>query len=218
MGTDFYPRLVGEIGDVKASVTLVNEQTIASLLLAGPGVLATIAFAQFVVPLLYSPEFVDAISTLRWICIGMALRCVTWPPGFLIVAHNERRVFLLTEVVWLITHVGLAILLIPHVGLEGTGVAFAASYVVHGVVVYIVARIRYEYRPRRSTACLALGYIFAVGAAAAAPYVLSPRWSLLASTTIVAIVSFVSMLLVTKLVPPGSVPGVIGRLVRVARR
>ena len=52
LGMDFYPRLVGVAYDHRACNATVNEQTQASLLMAGPGILATITFAPLVVALL----------------------------------------------------------------------------------------------------------------------------------------------------------------------
>ena len=46
MGADFYPRLTGVAKDNTEVNRLVNEQTQISLLLAGPGVMATITFAS----------------------------------------------------------------------------------------------------------------------------------------------------------------------------
>ena len=97
MGTDFYPRLVGAIADVGESNRLVNEQARVSLLLAGPGVLATLAFAPLALWLLYSPGFAAAAEVLRWICLGIALRVVAWPMGYIIVARNARALFVATE-------------------------------------------------------------------------------------------------------------------------
>ena len=58
MGADFYPRLVGVADDNRECNRLVNEQTLVSLLLAGPGVIGTIIFAPLIITLFYSPEFV----------------------------------------------------------------------------------------------------------------------------------------------------------------
>ena len=140
MGTDFYPRLVGSIADDGESNRLVNEQARVSLLLAGPGVAATLALAPLALWLLYSPDFVAAAELLRWICLGIALRVITWPVGYIIVARNDRVLFILTELFWAILNVGLTFLLVRLVGLEGAGVAFFLSYVAHGILVYLIVR------------------------------------------------------------------------------
>ena len=51
MGADFYPRLTAIVEDRAACNRLVNEQAEVSLLLAGPGILATLTFAPLVVSL-----------------------------------------------------------------------------------------------------------------------------------------------------------------------
>ncbi len=93
MGADFYPRLVGTAEDHSQCNRLVNEQTQVSLLLAGPGVIATLTFAPLVIMLFYSPKFYEAVEVLRWICLGIALRVITWPIGFIIVAKNRQTIF-----------------------------------------------------------------------------------------------------------------------------
>ena len=50
MGADFYPRLVSVATDNPRCNRLVNEQAQVSLLLAGPGIIATITFAPLVIP------------------------------------------------------------------------------------------------------------------------------------------------------------------------
>ena len=67
MGADFYPRLTAVSKDNPECCRLVNEQAQISLLLAGPGVIATLSFATLVLALFYSVEFQAAVGLLRWI-------------------------------------------------------------------------------------------------------------------------------------------------------
>ena len=67
----------------------MNEQTLVGLLLAGPGVLATLTFAPLVIALFYSAKFGAAVGVLRWICLGAMLQVITWPMGFIIVAKGQ---------------------------------------------------------------------------------------------------------------------------------
>lgn len=140
MSADFYPRLVGAISDHAVANRLVNEQAHISLLLAGVGVLATISFAPVVLHLLYSADFAGAIETLRWICLGMMLRVITWPMGYIIVARGVQKIFFLTEVAWTAVNVGLSLLLVNWMGAKGAGIAFFASYIFHGLMIYPIAR------------------------------------------------------------------------------
>jgi len=140
MGADFYPRLTGVAEDNTQCNRLVNEQTQVSLLLAGPGVLVTLTFASFVIALFYSTEFSSAVGILRWICLGMTLRVVTWPIGFIILAKGERSLFFWTEMAWTVVNVGLSWLCLKYFDLNGVGIAFFGSYLFHGLMIYPIVR------------------------------------------------------------------------------
>ena len=140
LGMDFYPRLVGVADDHRACNAMVNEQTQASLLMAAPGILATITFAHLVVALFYSAKFVGAVVLLRWFCLGMALRVITWPMGFIIVAKNKQLVYFAVEAAWATFNVAATWLGLQIYGLEGSGIAFMLSYVLHALIIYPTVR------------------------------------------------------------------------------
>jgi PST family polysaccharide transporter len=142
MGADFYPRLVGVADNDEECNRLTNEQAQVSMLLAAPGVCATLALAPFVIHLFYSAEFAGAVDTLRWICLGVAMRVITWPMGFIIVAKNRRLLFLGVDVAWAIANIALTWFFVSQFGLDGAGMAFFVSYLFHATVVYpVVARL-----------------------------------------------------------------------------
>ncbi|HEX7860396.1 MAG TPA: O-antigen translocase [Verrucomicrobiae bacterium] len=140
MGADFYPRLTSVAQNHEEANRLVNEQAMISLLLGGPGILATIACSPFVIALFYSEKFASAVPMLRWICLGMALRVVTWPVGFMIIAKARRDLIVFTEVAWGFAHLSSAWVCIKLFGLNGAAFAFFFSYVVHGLLVYYLVR------------------------------------------------------------------------------
>jgi PST family polysaccharide transporter len=140
MGADFYPRLTAICHDNDACNRLVNEQVQVSILLAGPGVLATLTLAPLVLGVLYSSEFVPAVELLRWICVGMLLRIVAWPLGYIIVARAANKAFFWTEVAATLVHVGVAWILVPRLGLVGAGLAFFGLYLWHSGLVYLLVR------------------------------------------------------------------------------
>jgi PST family polysaccharide transporter len=140
MGADFYPRLTGAAHDDALMNRLVNEQTQVGLLLAAPGVIATLAFAPLAILVLYSSEFGEATEVLRWICLGMALRVISWPMGYTILAKGAQGLFFVTEFVWTVVNVGLAAVLIPRYGVNGAGIAFFGSYLFHLAMIYGVSR------------------------------------------------------------------------------
>ncbi len=70
MGTDYYPRLTAVIHDHTSVNRIVNEQTEVALLLATPVLLAMLGLAPWVITLLYSDQFGEAVETLRWQVLG----------------------------------------------------------------------------------------------------------------------------------------------------
>jgi antigen flippase len=146
MAADFYPRLTASIQNHEECNRLVNEQTLVGLLLAGPGVLATLTFAPLVVALFYSAKFSAAVEVLRWICLGAMLQVITWPMGFIVVAKGRQGLFFLSELAWTIVAVSLAWLCVARYGLNGAGIAFFGSYVFHGFLTYPIARLLSGFR------------------------------------------------------------------------
>jgi PST family polysaccharide transporter len=140
MGADFYPRLTACINDHVACNRLVNEQTRVGLLLAGPGVIATLTFAPIVIALLYSSKFAAAVDILRWITLGATLQVVTWPMGFIIVAKGKQGIFFGAELAWTVVAVALAWICIRSFGVKGAGIAFFGSYIFHAMLIYPIAR------------------------------------------------------------------------------
>jgi PST family polysaccharide transporter len=205
MGSDFYPRLTGVAHNHVECNRLVNEQAQISMLLAAPGVLATLAFAPVVVSLFYSTQFEAAVALLRWICIGMALRVVCWPMGFIVLAKGAQGTFLWTEVAATVVHVGSAWMFVRWFSVEGAAAAFFLLYVWHGFVIYAVVRRLSGFR--WSTPNIKLGMVFLPLTAGvfASAYVLPP--GIATSVGVVAALAsgIYALRTLAGLIPPSSV-------------
>lgn len=177
MGTDFYPRLVTAARDDDKCNRLVNEQTQISLLLAGPGVIATITCAPMVVSVFYSATFSGAADILRWMCVGAALRVITWPMGYIIVAKRKRVLFFGTELVWAVANVWLTWICVGAFGLDGVGVAFSASYVLHFVMIYPIVRQLSGFRWSAASGSMLFTYVTLIGCAFASSYIDQGMWA-----------------------------------------
>ncbi|HVM59666.1 MAG TPA: O-antigen translocase [Verrucomicrobiae bacterium] len=138
MGADFYPRLTAAANDHAKCNRLANEQVEVGMLMAGPGVLGTLTFAPLVMTIFYSAKFGPAAEILRWICLGMLLRVVTWPMGFILLAKGDRKRFFYTETAANVTHVTSVWLGVRWFGLNGAGVAFFGLYLFYWVMMSIV--------------------------------------------------------------------------------
>jgi PST family polysaccharide transporter len=178
MGADFYPRLTAVANDNAACNRMVNEQARVSLLLAGPGVLATLTFAPLVIALFYSATFTAAVEVLRWFCLGMTLRVITWPMGFIILAKGKSHLIIWTELAWTVVNVGLSWICVRFFDLTGAGIAFFGSYIFHGLMLYPIVRhisgLRWS-KANRQTGAVFLSLIAVVFSAF---HVLSSYWAL----------------------------------------
>jgi PST family polysaccharide transporter len=142
MFTDFYPRLTAASGDARHFSALVNDQIEVGILLAVPGILATITLAPFVVVAFYSSEFMLSIDILRWQVLGVFLQVISWPMGYMLRAKGNRKVFLWSESFANASYLGFAWLGITWAGLSGVGMAFLAMNCLYWFLIYgIVHRL-----------------------------------------------------------------------------
>jgi enterobacterial common antigen flippase len=217
MGADFYPRLVGVATDNAECNRLVNEQAQVSLLLACVGVAATLTFAPLVVALFYSSAFDPAAETLRWICLGMTLRVITWPIGYIIVARNEQILFFLTELAWAIVNVALSWLCIRKFGLRGAGIAFFVSYIFHGLMVYPIAMRLSGFRWDRKTRNIGLFFILAIAIVFVSFLTLPATWAMAIGTVSFLIISATTLRALLRLVAQDRLPTRLVALLRLGR-
>lgn len=157
MGADYYPRLTGVANDKPAMVRMVNAQTEIGLLLAIPGLLATLALAPWILQLFYTREFIGAVELLQWFVLGCLGRVISWPLGFVMLALGKGRWFLLTESSFNLLHVALIALGLRLYGIEGVAVAFFVMYVGYIVAVHLVSRHLLAFR--WSAECTRLGLL-----------------------------------------------------------
>jgi PST family polysaccharide transporter len=217
MGTDFYPRLVAAVSDNKECNRLVNEQAQVSMLLAAVGVTATLTFAPLVIAIFYSSAFLAAVETLRWICLGMALRVITWPIGYIIVARNERAIFFLTEFAWTVFNVGLTWFCVRQFGLRGAGIAFFGSYIFHGLLVYPITRWMTGFRWDATTRAIGLFFAIEIAAVFLGSLFLPPVWAAALGTLILIAVGAATLRTLLRLVPTHHLPKRVTAILLVAK-
>jgi PST family polysaccharide transporter len=104
------------------------------------------------------------VPVLRWICLGAALQVITWPWGFIIMAKGRQTAFLAIEIAYAAATLAMTWPLVHALGVEGAGVAFFASYVLHGVLVYPTVRRLTGFRCSDRTARMAALYLGLIGA------------------------------------------------------
>lgn len=140
MSADFYPRLTSVSNDNIVCNRMVNEQAEISLLLATPGIIATLTFAPYVISIFYSAQFTPAIDILRWTILGIFLRVACWPMCFILLAKGKGKIFLFTEFSSHAVYLALVFFLIRWTGLQGIGIAFFGLYIFHWILIFSVVK------------------------------------------------------------------------------
>jgi len=140
MGADYFPRLTGVAPDKEAMNRMVNEQTEIGLLIAVPGLLATLSLAPWIIQLFYTSEFLPAVGLLQWFILGCLGRVVSWPLGFVMLALGKGKWFSFTETAFNLLHIALIFSALILIGIEGVAVAFFVSYIGYIILVYYVAK------------------------------------------------------------------------------
>ena len=150
MGADFFPRLSSVHGDDEASRRVINEQMEVGVLLAFPGVLFLVVVAPWALELLYAADFRDGTGLMRWQLLGVAMRAISWPLGYLVLSRAMNWTFLATQIVFNVAYLAAAWMGMERWGLEAVGVAFAGAYFVLLAIQWGIARRLIAFRASRA--------------------------------------------------------------------
>lgn len=213
MGTDYYPRLTAIIHDHAAVNRLVNEQTEVALLLAAPVLLAMLGLAPWVIELLYSKQFGEAVAVLRWQVLGDVLKIASWPLGFILLASGAGKIYMTTEWMAMVIFAGLTWMLLPIAGLVATGLSFLGMYVICLAVVLLLAKQRTGFRYLAQVRWLLVATVLAAAAVMALANIsnIAGAISGLMGAAVFAVFAIV------RLAHAGSVGGPVGRFAASAR-
>lgn len=165
MAADFFPRLTAVADDNAECNRLSNEQAEVVLLLACPGIIATLVLAPIAIGIFYSKQFAPATEILQWICLGMLLRLASWSIGFIMLAKGARKSFFWSEFFSNAALVGFVWSGVSFFGLNGVGIGFFAMNFIYAIAIYLIIRQLSGFR--WSAANRRLGLVFAPLVAAA---------------------------------------------------
>jgi antigen flippase len=146
MGADFLPRLAAVQNDHPTVCRLVNEQTEIGILLALPGLVATLFFAPLAIKLFYSSEFLVAAELLSWLVLGVFGRVTSWPMGFILVAKARSKLFVFSETGFAVIHTGFLLAGLFTLGLVGVAIAFFITYSIYNIALHIISKSLVEFK------------------------------------------------------------------------
>ena len=157
LDSEYYPRLSGAFGNIKVRNTMVNEQIEVHLLVQTPIILTAVVVLPFLFPILYSGEFLPAVTMTQLAMFGLLFHILTYPISFMPLSKGDVLVFILQETVYNVANVTLVIIGYRFWGLEGVGIALLLARMLDLTVAFSISYFRYGFR---LSPC-SLGYAFA---------------------------------------------------------
>ena len=145
MGTDFYPRLANVNKDNNRCCQVINEQGIVASCLLTPILVLFVIYFPIIISILYTKDFQCIGSYIMWASLGMVFRLSSWLISFMFLAKGVSKLFILNETLAKIYFFLFNIIGYKYGGLEGLGIAFAVSYVIYTIQVYIIANKKFEF-------------------------------------------------------------------------
>ena len=162
MGSDYYPRLTAVSSDPSAMNRLINEQTEVGILLSVPGVLATLSFSPWIVQIFYTRDFLPATDLLQWFIFGCAVRILSWPLGYVILALGKGYWFFMTCTFIELSHLVMIWFWLKKLGIVGSAFAYFLMCLLHLFVMYSLSRHWLGFRwsaSNKRLVCMALPII-----------------------------------------------------------
>ena len=96
---DFFPRLSRAANDNLKMAEVVNRQLEIIALIVAPLLSLLIMFAPIVVKILLSDDFESIVPLIRWMSLGVMIKALMFPLGYITFAKDNKKIFFWLEAV-----------------------------------------------------------------------------------------------------------------------
>jgi O-antigen/teichoic acid export membrane protein len=145
MSTDYYPRLAAIADDIEKIRETVLHQAYIAVLLITPIIVLFLIFAEYVIILLYSREFLPVVTFLVWAILGTIFKAVSFSMGYIFIAKGDSKIFMKTAVLFNVLLLIMNIAGYHFGGLLGLGISFFVYYVLHLILVGTITKVVYNF-------------------------------------------------------------------------
>ena len=148
MAIDFYPKLAAVCNDNTKVSQMVNQQGEVMMLISAPILSILVVFAALAIRVLLSAEFMPSVDMVRVFALGMFFKSASYSVGAISFAKGEKKVFFILE--GLYTNFSILLFLVAgyaYGGLMGLAWAFTAMHFVYLLVILVVTKKLYSYKP-----------------------------------------------------------------------
>jgi len=95
---------------------------------------------DFIIWLLFTDEFKPMLELFKWQLIGDVLKILAWLLSYLMLAKALTKTYIITEILFTLTFVLLAVYFVDNYGLVGMSYAYAINYFFYLVCMLLVTR------------------------------------------------------------------------------
>lgn len=145
IGTDYYPRLAAVNSDNSKMKTLANQQGEIAVLILAPLLLICMVFMPLIIQILYSNSFLEAADFVVIAAVGMMFRLGAFLIAHQFIAKGDSRLYVINETITNIYFLAFNFIGYKFLGLTGLGLAFALSYLIYFIQVFLIAKRRYSF-------------------------------------------------------------------------
>lgn len=149
LSTDYYPRIAAINKDNKLLQVELNKQSAVSLVLCCPMIVVFLFLLPYLVPLLYSNEFVPTVDFLKFAIWGTLITMVSNQVDMILVAKFKMKLFTVMAVGIRVFQLLTTLILYNYYGLVGVGIALTAMGIIHMLAmttaVFKLYNISYDY-------------------------------------------------------------------------
>ncbi|TYP97344.1 O-antigen/teichoic acid export membrane protein [Tenacibaculum adriaticum] len=136
MGVDLMPRLSKVVQNKKEVDSLLNNQMELGVLISSLGVIIVIMFSPFILSLLYSDKFILGKEIIRWQVLGVFLRVLAFPLGYLLIIKKKTVKYIIVQTtMWLGNYI-LLVILVEYFGVKALGINYLLAYVLYVLILY----------------------------------------------------------------------------------
>lgn len=179
IGMEYYPRLSGIHNSRMRIHAFVSQEMNIAMLVLLPVVSLFLVMREWIVSILYSPEFHVVIPFISFAILGTVFRAYSWCLAFVILAKGDGKTYLLTELLSTVSGFILNIVFYHYWGLTGIGISYILWYFLYCIIVGIPYFRKYGFSVARGANRLTL---FALVATSAVLVLMETRQTAIAVT------------------------------------
>ena len=152
MASEYFPRLSSLREEPQEMYRAVNDQIKNSLLMISPVAAAVMSLAPVIIWALLSSEFQSIRTFIIIMAVNVVVKGASVPVGYMSFAYGDKKTFFFLEGIFSNATV-LAAGIIGFIigGINGVACLTLALEVLYLMIVMVVARRRYGFRPDRSS-------------------------------------------------------------------